>query len=161
MRYPAVLPLLFALAAPGVAQAGDVYVNPAQPGCSDAATIAVAASPSTPWCSPAPAVRLARPGDVVHLASATYGSQLRPATSGTPDQPIVYQAEPHSMAWCLECHRNPEGALRPLDQITNLNWQPTPKADQTIAEAQQEQGTVLRDKWHINPPVSNCAGCHR
>jgi hypothetical protein len=38
-------------------------------------------------------VRLARPGDVVHLAAATYGAQLRPATSGTADQPIVYKAD--------------------------------------------------------------------
>ena len=28
------------------------------------------------------------------------------------------------MAWCLDCHRNPENALRPLDQITNLGWNP-------------------------------------
>jgi hypothetical protein len=93
MRYPAVLLLLTMLAAPGAAQAADVYVNPAQSGCSDAGSIAAAASAATPWCSPAPAVRLARPGDVVHLAAATYGAQLRPATSGTADQPIVYVAD--------------------------------------------------------------------
>ena len=28
---------------------------------------------------------------------------------------VVYQAENHSMGWCLECHRNPEEHLRPLD----------------------------------------------
>ena len=26
---------------------------------------------------------------------------------------------------------------------------------------QDEIGSVLRDKWHINPPDKNCAGCHR
>jgi hypothetical protein len=93
MRLPAVLPLLVVLAAPGVAQASSVYVNPAAPGCSDAGSAAAAANASTPWCSPAPATRLARPGDVVHLAPATYAAQLRPATSGGPDQPIVYQAD--------------------------------------------------------------------
>ncbi len=50
-------------------------------------------APSTPWCSLAPASRLARPGDVVHVAAATYAAQFRPADSGTTDAPIVYQAD--------------------------------------------------------------------
>lgn len=37
---------------------------------------------------------------------------------------VVKHAEPQSMGWCLDCHRNPENALRPLDQITNLNYKP-------------------------------------
>jgi hypothetical protein len=37
---------------------------------------------------------------------------------------VVKHAEPQSMGWCLECHRNPEEKLRPLDQITNLNYKP-------------------------------------
>jgi hypothetical protein len=28
------------------------------------------------------------------------------------------------MGWCLDCHRNPENKLRPLDQVTNLNYKP-------------------------------------
>ena len=36
----------------------------------------------------------------------------------------VYHAMPHSMGWCLDCHRNPEGSLRPIDAVTNLDWQP-------------------------------------
>ena len=36
---------------------------------------------------------LARPGDIVHLASTTYHSQLRPLSSGTEAQPIVYVAD--------------------------------------------------------------------
>ena len=92
MRLPAVLPVLLVLAAPAVAHASDVYVNPV-PGCSDSATAAVAASASTPWCSLAPSLRLARPGDVVHLGAATYAAQFRPTVSGTPAAPIVYQAD--------------------------------------------------------------------
>jgi hypothetical protein len=93
MRLSAVISLLVLFAAPAAAQAADVYVNPGAAACSDGASIATASSASTPWCSPAPAVRLARPGDVVHLAGGTYATQLRPATSGTPAQPIVYQAD--------------------------------------------------------------------
>ena len=28
------------------------------------------------------------------------------------------------MGWCLDCHRNPENKLRPLDQVTNLTYKP-------------------------------------
>ncbi len=75
--------------------------------------------------------------------------------------PIVYHAEPHSMDWCLNCHRAPETALRPLDKITDLAWQATPKADQSVEDAQIAQGLEKKAKWHINPPDKNCAGCHR
>jgi Right handed beta helix region len=93
MRLPALLTIAIALAAPASASAADLYVNAHATGCSDAAGVAVARDPATPWCSPAPATRLASAGDVVHLASATYGDQLRPETSGTASQPIVYQAD--------------------------------------------------------------------
>ena len=81
------------LACPAIAQAADLYVNPAVPGCSDTAAVVAAANAATPWCSLAPAARLVRPGDVVHIASATYAAQFRPVVSGTVDQPIVYQAD--------------------------------------------------------------------
>lgn len=90
---------------------------------------------------------------------------------------VVKHAEPHSMGWCLQCHRNPEQALRPLDQITNLNYKPEQllrevvyagAADQ-IKKAQEEHGpkvtqqeigALLKDKWKIHPP-EDCTACHR
>ena len=59
-----------------------------------------------------------------------------------------------SMAFCLECHRNPEEKLRPLDQITNLDWRPESE------EAQLDFGNKMKEHWNINPPTS-CSGCHR
>jgi hypothetical protein len=38
---------------------------------------------------------------------------------------VVRHDQPQSMGWCLECHRNPEEKLRPLDQIVNLNYKPS------------------------------------
>ncbi len=32
----------------------------------------------------------------------------------------VYQHEPLSMGWCLDCHRNPEPNLRPVEEVTNM-----------------------------------------
>jgi len=37
---------------------------------------------------------------------------------------VVKHAEPHSMGWCLDCHRNPSEALRPVDEVYNLDWRP-------------------------------------
>ncbi|HET6171091.1 MAG TPA: right-handed parallel beta-helix repeat-containing protein [Gaiellales bacterium] len=93
MKILALLPAFLALAIPGVAQASDTYVNPARAGCSDSASAVVAGDASTPWCSLTPAMRLARPGDVVHIAAGTYASQFRPSVSGTAAAPIVYQAD--------------------------------------------------------------------
>jgi Right handed beta helix region len=86
-----VLALAFAggLAFAASARADDRYVDPGNAGCSDAVATS---SPAVPWCSPAPALRLARPGDVVHLASGIYRQQLRPLVSGTPGHPISFVA---------------------------------------------------------------------
>jgi Cytochrome c7 and related cytochrome c len=67
---------------------------------------------------------------------------------------VVYQHESQSMGWCLDCHRNPQNAVRPASQVFNLNW--TPPADQT----QQEIGQRIVEKAEIHPPQS-CSGCHR
>src|SRR5450432_4865947 len=38
------------------------------------------------------------------------------------EMPLMYQASPLNMSWCVDCHRNPEQNLRPKDQIYNMNW---------------------------------------
>ncbi len=64
----------------------------------------------------------------------------------------VYQAEALSMSWCLDCHRDPDSRLRPLDQVTNMDWTPT--------EDQESLGRELRQAHDINPPT-DCSTCHR
>ncbi len=85
--------LLAAWCSTASARADALYVDPGNPSCSDQVSALVASSPATPWCSPSPATHLARPGDVVHLAAATYAVQVRPAVSGTPALPIVFQGD--------------------------------------------------------------------
>jgi len=58
-----------------------------------------------------------------------------------------------SMSWCLDCHRNPTEKLRPLDQITNLGWNPENVDRQSLGEK-------LKKAWNIHPPES-CGSCHR
>jgi hypothetical protein len=120
---------------------------------------------------------------------------------------VVYQAKPMNMAWCLQCHRDPDSRIRPRDQVTHLFWEPSENDPSTVdafaslppAELQQraqalgkvitssnnsgpqglarsyvqalrearsvdalkaELGTLLRDKYHINPNT-DCITCHR
>ena len=93
MRMRALLTVALVLATPASAGAADLYVNASAAGCSDDIAAATAQSAATPWCSAGPAAKLAQPGDIVHFASGIYTGQLRPQTSGTESQPIVYQAE--------------------------------------------------------------------
>lgn len=72
---------------------------------------------------------------------------------------VVIHAEPLSMAWCLDCHRNPYPNLRPADRVTDLDWQPeAAPLDQVAAwEALLED---LKQNDVIRPP-EDCSGCHR
>jgi menaquinone reductase, multiheme cytochrome c subunit len=72
---------------------------------------------------------------------------------GRIDQMVeVYQQEPLSMGWCLECHRAPEQHLRPPEFATKMDWRPP---GDPIAFGKQ-----LREKNNINPPT-DCSTCHR
>ncbi len=66
----------------------------------------------------------------------------------------VAHAQPLSMSFCLDCHRDPAPRIRPLDQVTNLNWKPEQMADHATWSAD----FVKNNK--ILPPQS-CTGCHR
>jgi len=65
---------------------------------------------------------------------------------------VVRQVETLSMSWCLECHRNPEPHLRPVGQITDLDW--VPEEDREVL------GARLRKEYNVNPST-NCSTCHR
>ncbi len=64
----------------------------------------------------------------------------------------VAQKEPLSMSWCLDCHRDPKMNLRPVSEVTNMNWTPP--------EDQLEQAEKQIKELKIDPPV-DCSGCHR
>jgi Cytochrome c7 and related cytochrome c len=69
--------------------------------------------------------------------------------------PLVFQDSPLNMQWCLDCHRNPERALRPKDQVYNMDW----KAPANQAEI----GKQFAIERKIRPTVelTNCSTCHR
>ncbi len=96
-----------------------------------------------------------------HSAHVNRGVSCVECHSRVDQMSVVYHAKPLSMDFCLDCHRHPESALRPLDQITNLGWEPPTKPGQSVKEAQEELGTQLKKAWHVKPPDGNCFGCHR
>ena len=64
---------------------------------------------------------------------------------------VVFQAEPLSMGWCLECHRNPEQFLRPNSEITTMGYEyPDDFVQQNLQRIAAED---------IQPPT-NCSACH-
>jgi hypothetical protein len=96
-----------------------------------------------------------------HAAHVNRGVSCVSCHGDVTEMEVVYHHEPHSMAWCLDCHRQPEKALRPVDQVTNLNWKPETKNGESLSQAQLRIGTELKKAWNIHPPDMNCAGCHR
>ncbi len=69
--------------------------------------------------------------------------------------PLMYQASPLTMQWCLDCHRNPAQYVRPRDQVFNMAWQP-PAGD-------PEMGERLVKEYNIASvgQLTNCSTCHR
>ncbi|MDA0379117.1 MAG: cytochrome c3 family protein [Bacteroidetes bacterium] len=64
---------------------------------------------------------------------------------------VVFQVEPLSMSWCLECHRNPEQFLRPNSEITTMGYAyPDDFVQQNLQRIEAEG---------IQPPT-NCSACH-
>lgn len=66
---------------------------------------------------------------------------------------VVSIAEPLSMGWCLDCHRDPEQYLRPVDRITDMTWTPD--------EATEAERTEMAALLARATPPENCTGCHR
>ena len=67
---------------------------------------------------------------------------------------LVRQDQSLQMAWCLDCHRNPEKFLRPRSEIFNMAWKATD---------QRSLGERLAKENHLRPTfaLTNCSTCHR
>ena len=66
----------------------------------------------------------------------------------------VYQQAPLTMAWCLDCHRNPAPNLRPAEAITSMTWQAPEGVDPV------EYGKTLAAQYDVHSRTS-CTTCHR
>lgn len=73
---------------------------------------------------------------------------------GRVDQmPLTWKAEPMTMEWCLECHRNPEKRLRtPGEGLFDLK---------TPALSEKEGQSQINDLHIPIDRLTNCSVCHR
>ncbi|MCG5054591.1 MAG: cytochrome c family protein [Myxococcales bacterium] len=67
--------------------------------------------------------------------------------------PAVQKDKPLTMGWCLECHRNPGPNLRPVEEITNMEWT-RPEGDAELTP----EALVKRNDVHTR---DSCTTCHR
>ena len=87
----------------------------------------------------------------VHIAKGVGCSTCH----GRVDQmPLMSQAAPLTMGWCVDCHSNPAPNLRPRDQVFNMAWEPPPD--------QERAGNELLNANRIDPNrLIECSTCHR
>ena len=64
----------------------------------------------------------------------------------------VVQSQTLLMSFCIDCHRAPEKHLRPRDQVTNMEYEPS--------RPQEEVGRELALRYNVHP-TTDCSGCHR
>jgi hypothetical protein len=64
---------------------------------------------------------------------------------------VVFQAEPLSMGWCLDCHRQPELYLRPNHEVVTMGYvHPSDFLERNLDRIRRES---------ILPPT-DCSACH-
>jgi hypothetical protein len=103
-------------------------------------------------------VRVHRLADYVYFNHSIHVSKGVGCSTchGSVDQmPLMFQANSLLMEWCLNCHRNTEMALRPLDKVYDMTWAP--------AANQSEIGKQLQKERNIRSTIelTSCSTCHR
>lgn len=91
----------------------------------------------------------------------------------------VEQVAPMTMGWCLDCHRNPEPALRPVEEVTTMGYGEDgidrkaasgpdgPEAAEPDAPSEPPEGGagaaapgIVRGRADVSPGT-DCTTCHR
>jgi hypothetical protein len=89
-----------------------------------------------------------------HSAHVTRGVSCVSCHGRIDQMEQVYQAKSLTMAWCLECHRNPDPHLRPPELVTDLDWEPSDEAEHAAFVER------FKRERNINPST-DCSTCHR
>jgi hypothetical protein len=66
--------------------------------------------------------------------------------------PLMLQESPLTMAWCLECHRDPAKFVRPREEVFTMGWEPP--------VPQAELGARLVEEYDVQS-LTYCSVCHR
>lgn len=111
---------------------------------------------------PIPWVQIHRVPDFVyfnHAVHVTRGISCVECHGRIDQMDEVYHAQPLSMSFCLDCHRNPGSKIRPLDKVTDLAWK---WSDDPLeaAKAQKAHGDMMIKNMKVES-LDNCSACHR
>ncbi|MBM3866227.1 MAG: cytochrome c3 family protein [Verrucomicrobia bacterium] len=91
-----------------------------------------------------------------HAAHVNKGISCVECHGKVNEMEIVTHMQPLSMAFCLECHRDPASRIRDPKDVYNLDS--ARLADQ--GEAGRKAAEAFAHDWKLLPPQS-CSGCHR
>lgn len=67
---------------------------------------------------------------------------------------ITYKAQPLSMSWCLECHRQPEKFIRPKEEVFNYQYK-QPANQMQLGEQLVKEYGIRKEQ------LTDCWICHR
>lgn len=89
-----------------------------------------------------------------HSAHVNNGYACETCHGRVDEMPLVWQTQPLSMEWCLDCHFEPEQYVRPPEAIYEFGWQ--------APENQAEVGLELIEFYGTDTEgLGNCWICHR
>jgi hypothetical protein len=79
--------------------------------------------------------------------------------------PLMYQASSLHMAWCIQCHMNPDAHVRPKNKITDMAYNnPSNVNEKSIELAGATEKKVsqhdLANMYNVQSKTS-CSTCHR
>ncbi|HEY5553076.1 MAG TPA: cytochrome c3 family protein [Opitutaceae bacterium] len=106
---------------------------------------------------PVPWVKVHQNPDYVYFNHAVHvnrGVSCVECHGKVNEMEVVRHEKPLSMAFCLECHRDPAGRIRDPRDVFNLDSQTL------VAQGRLEEAHKFIKDWNVIPPQS-CSGCHR
>ena len=86
-----------------------------------------------------------------HSAHISAGVGCKSCHGDVQKMEVISQREPLSMGWCLSCHRDPKDHLRPVHEVTNMDYH----------QSESFKMMAIKRAESLNAPVLNCSGCHR
>ncbi len=112
-----------------------------------------------------------------HSAHVNKGISCATCHNGIEKMHLTHKSQAFSMWWCLDCHRNPEKHIRPVQEVFNMYYKtPTtqeemkamldkhgiPYDPNNIPRNQLELGALLVKHYNIHKEqLSDCSICHR
>lgn len=93
-----------------------------------------------------------------HSAHVNKGVGCMSCHGRVDKMPMMWKEKTLYMGFCLDCHRNPEPNLRPVEAMTDMEWEPSEEWKETDKFA--HLGIKKTKPGHINQ-LTNCAVCHR